>query len=365
MSQSGVTERKEELQSLRKDVENTKRRLDSLRKEQRTTQARLESQTKRLTSGQKSIAVVNNQIVKLTSDVTYLDSLILTQEENLERMQRRFLGNIRSLYVTTRAPKMALLSIPQLHLQKQRQSLYLKALAEHESQMLATAGSDLIDAESRRSELSQKHSQMLTTKKRHETQIARSRASMEKQKANLEVIREKSLHESDRLMTLQQAAEEMERIIATLEASQKKKKKEPEFAEPSILTTLKGSLRAPVRGKVVLRYGNHVDPVTKLKTFSPGITISCKPGDHVNSVSGGRVVYAGNLRGYGRFVIISHDGQYFTTYAGLESVAVTAEQQVGPGTTLGVASGEGVVKFELRKGREPVNPLEWLDDESF
>ena len=78
----------------------------------------------------------------------------------------------------------------------------------------------------------------------------------------------------------------------------------------------------------------------------------------------GSVAYVGRLRGYGSFVIINHDDQYFTTYAGLEGLMVSRGEYVLAGTKLGDIDNDGVVRFELRQGNQPLDPVEWIRIES-
>ena len=157
----------------------------------------------------------------------------------------------------------------------------------------------------------------------------------------------------------------MEAIIARLE-------KERERATPSggeiygssLFASLKGHLPPPYRGKVVVRYGNSVDPVTRLKSFSPGISIRGEPGGIVRSIASGTIAYSGELRGYGKFVIINHDNQYYTTYAGLGKVLVSQGQHIQVQTGVGEAAADGIMKLEIRKGRESLDPVEWIRIES-
>jgi septal ring factor EnvC (AmiA/AmiB activator) len=104
--------------------------------------------------------------------------------------------------------------------------------------------------------------------------------------------------------------------------------------------------------------------VNRLKSFSPGITIKGKAHAPVYAVAAGTVAYSGNLRGYGNFVIISHDDQYYSTYAGLAEVLVSENQFVSSRAKLGSSGQDGVVKFEIRDGREPLDPVKWIDLES-
>ena len=93
--------------------------------------------------------------------------------------------------------------------------------------------------------------------------------------------------------------------------------------------------------------------------------IKGKSGRQVAAVASGTVAYIGELRGYGNFVIMDHDGEYYSTYAGLGQVSATQGQYVQSGGKLAVAGPDGMVKFELRRGRKPLDPVRWIRIDSY
>ena len=96
-----------------------------------------------------------------------------------------------------------------------------------------------------------------------------------------------------------------------------------------------------------------------------GITIQAKPGEAIRAVAAGRVVYAGEMRGYGRIVIVDHGDGYASVYANdgklrvKEGKKVRAAQRIA---TVGKAkpSGHAEVFFQLRRNERPIDPLLYL-----
>ena len=75
----------------------------------------------------------------------------------------------------------------------------------------------------------------------------------------------------------------------------------------------------------------------------------------------GRVAFAGAYRGFGRIVIIEHDGGWTSLVTGLARTDVAVGDTVIGGSPVGVAGGrEAPVSFELRRDGAPVNPLQYL-----
>ena len=189
-------------------------------------------------------------------------------------------------------------------------------------------------------------------------------ALKQKEESNLGAVRRQTTLLQDRLMSLSELARQMEDIIARLEKEQAERQRKfgatPRMVEGSF-ENLKGRLRPPIKGKIVSTFGWKPDPVTGLKSFSPGVDI--KPDRNVTAVCAaapGRVVYVGSLRGYNKFVILEHDDGFYTTYAGLTEVTVDNNELVDSGQRLGIAGKENV-HFELRRAREHLDPVIWLD----
>ncbi|MDN3712631.1 M23 family metallopeptidase [Paracoccus cavernae] len=60
-------------------------------------------------------------------------------------------------------------------------------------------------------------------------------------------------------------------------------------------------------------------------------------------------------------IVVRHDGNLMTVYAGLDNVAVNKGDKVSTGTTLGRARNQGIVHFEVRDGFESVDPEKYLN----
>ena len=89
-----------------------------------------------------------------------------------------------------------------------------------------------------------------------------------RQEKQLTRAKRKGQDEAERIMNLRMAAAEMEQIILRLEEQREDAIRRQEgLNQSSVFAGLKGQLRTPFRGKIVERFGNIVDPVTKLKSF--------------------------------------------------------------------------------------------------
>ncbi len=360
-----ILNQKSELERLQQDVAEGQRRLDSLQSAQRDVQGKISEYDQKISSDRQVIRRLNSQLDKVKRDIAVGDSVLTHRRHLYDRRHRRYLGNIRHFYMAAQSPDRAIAADPNDELDLQRQVVYLTALSGYESAGIADASELLDESLTELDEMSGRRKMIRGLKKERETSFSLDKSQKERQEKSLEQLRRKSMVEADRVLMLKQAAEEMAAIIARLEEQRTRDDLEgtPIIGE-SVFAGMKGHLTSPYRGKVIEGFGHHVDDVTNLKSFAPGITIQGKAGRSVYAVASGKVAYAGSLRGYGNFVIINHDRQYYTTYAGFGEILVSENQFLQARDKLGTSAADGIIKFEIRKGREPLDPVTWIAIES-
>jgi len=361
-----IIDQQKELEQIKNDVAQGQKRLDSLRNLQSSIQNQLSDVDQKLTSDRKLISRLNRQMTGLNKDINDADDQLQLRRDHRERTLRRYLGSLRQFYLTTRRQTGLFSEDPNEQLQRHREIKYLTSLASFESGTVAQAREYLTASQAELDGLTGRQKEVSGLKKKHEVSYSLDQSRKSQREKDLDQVKRRSNDEAERVMTLQMAAAEMERIITRLQEEQTKAQLDANGqSRSSIFTTLKGQLSPPVRGKITTAFGPSEHPVTKLKSFSPGITIKARVNTAVYSVASGKVAYSGDLRGYGKFVIISHDNVYYTTYAGLGKIHVTEGQFIATGTRLGDSGDDGVVKFEIRKGREPLDPVTWIKFEAF
>ncbi|MDD3366778.1 MAG: M23 family metallopeptidase [Sphaerochaetaceae bacterium] len=123
----------------------------------------------------------------------------------------------------------------------------------------------------------------------------------------------------------------------------------------------------PAEGKIAGLYGQPVvygnsEAIVVLQ----GIWIEGSPGSDVKASGTGVVVDTGNIPdGKGRFVVLSHENGYKTTYAHLEQVLVKVSDQVKQGETLGTMGktgniGRTALYFQIEQEGTALNPANFF-----
>lgn len=120
------------------------------------------------------------------------------------------------------------------------------------------------------------------------------------------------------------------------------------------------SLPFPVHGEIVERFGEALAGGGE----SLGIRIQAPAGAQVVAPRNGEVVFAGPFRSYGRLLILEHDGGYHTLLSGFSRIDSEVGQWVRAGEPVGsVANGAEGASFlyvEIRRDRQPIDPIPWL-----
>ena len=127
---------------------------------------------------------------------------------------------------------------------------------------------------------------------------------------------------------------------------------------------LRAGLVAPVQGVMTSRFGPRMHPILKVAKLHKGVDWAAPIGTPVMAAFDGTIAAAGDGKGYGNLVRISHPGGLETRYAHLNAfaegikpgVAVSAGTLIGYVGTTGQSTGPHL-HFELYESGEAVDPL--------
>jgi len=180
----------------------------------------------------------------------------------------------------------------------------------------------------------------------------------ERRAQTLAEVQAKLRTRNDQLGKLQSDAQALEKLVEQLRRAIEEF---PELAEQPF-QRVKGKLPWPVKGALLAKYG-------QLRAGGPlkwqGLVIAAERGTQVRAPFYGRVVYADWLPGLGLLVVLDHGGGFMSLYGHNEQVYRRVGDRVAPGDVLaavGEAAGLGRpgLYLEIRKGKQTVDPLEWL-----
>lgn len=361
-----ILNQQKEMQKIQSEIKNNNKKLDSLKTVEIKIQKQLSESDQKISTNNKVISKLNNELRQLKKNISSTEDLIDKYQVELTLKRRRYLGNIRQFYMVAHKDVNLFSEDPNEELRLNRQIRYLTSISKFESGNIRLATQYLEETNDKKNQLSGESKKISKLKQKKETSTSLAVTQKRKLDRNLAQVKRKKSQAADQILMLEQAAKEMENIIARLQDElEKNAAKSRNLDSPTFFTALKGQLLSPYRGKIIESFGYKVDKVTNLKSFTPGITIQGNAGQNVLAVASGTVAYVGELRGYGNFVIINHDDRHYTTYAGLGQTFVTTGEYVLSGKTIANTDSTGKVKFELRQGTKSLDPVEWIKIDAF
>jgi septal ring factor EnvC (AmiA/AmiB activator) len=165
-----------------------------------------------------------------------------------------------------------------------------------------------------------------------------------------------------------QAAEEIEKSIAAMEASRVPTAQPPPpgyFTSGLPFASLKGKLPWPVVGRIVTRFGSYRHPRLGTITNNTGIDIDVPKGSPVRAVSDAQVGMVTWLRGFGNTIILDHRDGHYSVYAHLDEINVAQNEWLNAGDIIGTVGETGSLDgprlhFEIWNKRDIQDPEQWL-----
>ncbi len=133
----------------------------------------------------------------------------------------------------------------------------------------------------------------------------------------------------------------------------------------SYIEQQRGNIRWPASGEVVRGFGIQTNPQYGTETVSDGITVVTPPSQDVSASAPGVVMWANEFLSMGEMVVLDHQDGYYTIYGYLGQVMVSIGDEMNTGSLLArtgsVPGGQSGYYFEIRRGGEPVNPMDYLE----
>jgi len=355
------------LDSIKAELERGRLRFKELQHEEGNYLSRLEQIEKNIYSSGKYADLVQKQIDTTEITLVTLGDSLTKAETDLRRARELMKKRLRNAYMTGAVNKLQMLLTSGSPSEFVRRVRYFQDLNRYDRRLTASIRESIVSVNDKRGAMEENRDKLvkLLSDKKREQQILVAEEAQRRTVLS-DIRTKKSAHET-MVAELEEAQNELDALIKTLEGRRKKVKEEEEERRAAVsFENRKGKLPWPLRGEVVRKFGNVVHPVYKTITPNNGIDIAAKKGETVRSAATGEVALVKWMRGYGRCVFIDHSGGYYTLYAHLDEVSVTENAKVFSGAEIGKAGETGTtggpkLHFEIKLRAESLNPEEWLE----
>ena len=126
----------------------------------------------------------------------------------------------------------------------------------------------------------------------------------------------------------------------------------------SSLLSLKGKLSRPLEGTVTQEFGSVRDQYRQYFLINRGEFYKAKKSSMVKAIGLGVVIFRDLLAGWRETLVVQHDDNYYSIYAGVKNSGKQVGDPVTQDEPLGKTANDEFY-FELRHYNNPINPKTW------
>ncbi len=351
-----IDNERRELAGLKEDLDRIKRQRDLVRSKERSVVERLDESQRALTITRRALRLTELNVDRKDQEIGEAVSTLAMRRQHADETRRLARARVRELakwkgvydgtFVLAAAPSemtMRYDAVRRVVDRDRRTLMAAQAAAVAVAEQVADLERLKRDVETVRSD-----------------ERAALRAVLDERGAKRRVLAElrtQRVAYTRSIRDIEDASRRLESLIGDLVRASRGPR------QGSGLAKLKGRLLWPVHGEVVGLFGRQKHPRFGTYVDRKGIDIKISKQDAIRVIADGTVVYADTLNGYGKVVIVDHGDQYLSLYANAGSVRVRAGADVVAGEPIGEAAAEGGgdhMYFELRHGKNPLDPLGWL-----
>ena len=381
------------------ELDALKSRLQTLQKEFQATQSQRREATDELKSTEQAVSAGLRQLRELDGERQQTESTlealkrqIQSVSAHIESEQARLARTLKSSHLRGEGDALKRILNGTDPNQTARDLRYLAALSRAQQAQVGQLRADLArlaELEQQAQEKTDALQRLRTAQAAEQEKLISERRAREAvlQKLSVQIRQQRreieTLKRDERALT--QLVQRLNRIMAeqAARAAQKAREarkidKEPDgrprkpvgvntatpeaFQADRPFSRLKGSLRLPVAGELMNRFGA---PREGGGVSWKGLFIRAGQGTAVKAIAAGQVVFSDWLRGFGNLIIVDHGEGYMSLYSNNESLYKQVGERVRPGDALASVGNSGGqpdtgLYFEMRHQSRPVNPMLWV-----
>lgn len=365
---AALEERRQSLEELRRDLDQAKQRKKAVAQKEHSLLGQLERFDRQLQVSRREKEQIERNVVRVDNEIQGLEVQIASLKE-FTRDRKDWVGvQIREMYKQGRFPYLRLLINSQGYHDFLKQSVYLDHVVRQEADILRMYEDNARLLERKEEALKGKKDELLTYRGQMEKKLVEVQTQKRQKNRLLASVRGEKSAQERMIREMEDSSRKLQALIRKLEDERLRaaRSKGRRGTPPGLdFGQVRGRLNWPADGVLVSQFGRQKHPRFDTIVDKKGIEIGDLRRPEVRSVYGGQVAYADWFPGYGMVIILDHGENYYTLYAHLARLYVSAgdavvqDQVIGEVGDTGVSQGNRLY-FELRRGEKPVNPLAWL-----
>lgn len=356
-----------ELKQLREGIESVRKAIQSDAERRNSLVGELKKADETIQSARGELAQVRAKRQGAEQQLQELQAQQNLAETKLQLERAALARELRLSYMNGRAEQFKLLLNQQDPAQLGRMMTYYGYFGRARAEHIQSINEQLAHIELIKERISDQTSQLKEIESESERSAKALAAARQKRAATLAQVETKLKTGTQRLDKMQAEAKALERLLESLRQAMEQQAAQSRGATggkatPSAPPAGRGTWPWPVKGEVLARFGqSRSGGALKWE----GMVIGSGEGAEVRAPAAGRVLYADWLPGLGLLMVLDHGGGIMSLYGHNEQLFKKVGEQVSRGEVLSAAGDTGVngragVYLEIRNGKTPVDPLNWL-----
>jgi septal ring factor EnvC (AmiA/AmiB activator) len=352
------------IEKVRKSVNDDVRKRDKLSVELREAELRVQT-------ARKDLDEIRAQRLAAEARLRELETEQARRERELDGERAALAGELRTAYVNGREEQLKLLLNQEDPSSFGRMLAYYGYFGRARAARIQGIQDKLEHLALVREKIVTEKNRLVALEEQRNSRVAELKAAQERRTAAVGTINKQIKTRDGELKRLQSQAQSLEKLIRELRKAIEKSqsqgtrpgKPDSAVAKQAPFEPLRGKLPWPVQdGKVLARFGT---PRAGGAMRWQGMLIGTARGARVRAPYAGRVVYGDWLPGMGLMLVLDHGGGYMSLYGHNEELFRKVGDAVAAGDVIGSVGDSGghaqpALYFEVRRGRTPVDPQNWL-----
>jgi len=348
-----------ELKKVKSRIERVRKNVNQDIEKRDRLSAQLRDAELGVQEARRGLEALRAQRIESESRLKELEREQVERDQELAAERGALAGELRAAYANGREEQLKLLLNQQDPAQFGRMLAYYGYFGRARADRIGNIRDKLEHLALVREKIAAENDRLESLESQQEAELATLRSAQQQRTQTVHAIEAQIKTRGGELQRLESQAKGLEKLIAEL----RKALQNVPVAKQAPFEPLRGKLPWPVQqGKVLARFGQ---PRAGGSMRWQGMLIGTDRGARVRAPFAGRIVYADWLPGMGLMIVLDHGGGYLSLYGHNEQVFRGVGDAVAAGDVIGSVGDSGghnqaALYFEVRRGREPVNPENWL-----
>lgn len=349
--ESELKQVKSRIEQVRKAIQADAQKRDVLADELKKSEEEIQSVRLRLADVRKQRLAAEEELERLQQEQRATEGRIAAE-------RRALAMELRLAYMNGRAEPLRMLLNQQDPARLQRLLTYYGYFGRARARQIAAIQEQLSHLELIAARIAEEGQRLRQIEEENSRSARTLAVAREKRAGTLAAVEKKLKDRNQRLASLQADAAALEKLVQEL----RRAARDFPVLAPQAFNKARGKLPWPVNGNLLARYG-------QLRAGGPlkwqGIVIGAAPGAQVRAPLAGRVVFADAFPNLGLLLVLDHGNGFMTLYGQNEQLYKQFGDQIGAGDVLAAVGQSGAderqgLYFEVRNGKQTLNPLNWL-----